>query len=147
VILAQADHVRALSGWQMGEMYLFDLGVCSGPEDSNRDALVSFGCCFIVQTTMLSILEAATDGRVSPRRLWELAMTKGYFEPHNFDVLPGVDYSPIYEYLEQCSSLLGDITDDELPKLGSIGAPEEIAEVMRRRGFWMWMRPDRSALS
>lgn len=144
-LLKQAEtHVRVISDWIMGDM--FDLGFVSSSKGDWNGALVSFGCCFFVQTYMLPILKAATNGRVSPQRLWELAMAKGHFPAHDFYVLPGVDYGPIRQHLEQFPWYLGDIEEEELPNMGNISTPEEIAEVMRRRGFWMWMRPDRLVL-
>ncbi|CAE6460973.1 unnamed protein product [Rhizoctonia solani] len=141
-ILAEAEGcVRELPGCRMGDA--FDMGCCEGPNGEDDDILVSYGGYFFVQTNMLAILAGATQGRVSVQRLWRLAMIKGYYDPHNYSVLPGVDYGPISNYLEQFPWVLGDMTQEELPSLGSIGSAKRIAELLRKRGFWMWMRPDR----
>lgn len=111
-ILIESENVRVLPGWGMGDM--FDVGLCAFPRqgppiwpewlDDGIEAYISIssGCCFFVQTNMLPILEAATDGRVSPRRLWQLVMTKRqsslYEDPH---ILPGVDYGPVTRYMTQ----------------------------------------------
>lgn len=92
---------------------------------------------------MLPILEAATSGRVSPRRLWNLAMSKGHLRPHSHYGLPGVDYGPISNYINQFPWLFGTLTADAMESLEDIGAPEDIANIIRDKGFWMWMRPDR----
>ncbi|CAE6458370.1 unnamed protein product [Rhizoctonia solani] len=144
-ILAEAEgHVRELSGCYMGE--LFDLGYCEGPDGGDDSgALVSYGGYFFVQTMMIAILAGATQGRVSVQRLWKLAMMKGYYDPHNHYVLPGVDYGPIHTYLDQFPWYLGDVAGRrELLEMEKyMGTVEDIAEVLRKRGFWMWMRPDR----
>ncbi|KAG8764096.1 hypothetical protein FRC11_005506 [Ceratobasidium sp. 423] len=142
-ILEEAEgHVRELPGCRIGDM--FDLGYCEGPNGEDDGALISYGGYFYVQTNILAILAGATQGRVSVQRLWRLAMIKGYYDAHNYYVLPGVDYGPIHEYLEQFPWFLGGVDREELIKMGGIGPAEDIAEVPRKRGFWMWMRPDRS---
>lgn len=140
-LLREAEgHVRVLSGWSATG----DDDYARSPQDNEHEVLVSSGCCFIVQTYMLSILQAATDGRVSPQRLWRLAMAKGHFFAHDFYVLPEVDYGPIRKHLCQYPWYLGNVQFSELRTMGCIGTPEEVAEALRRRGYWMWMRPDRS---
>ncbi|CAE6451193.1 unnamed protein product [Rhizoctonia solani] len=141
-ILAEAEgQVREFSGCHMGDM--FDMGYCEGPTGEDDGALVSYGGYFFVQTMMLAILAGASQGRVSVQRLWRLAMIKGHYDPHNGYVLPGVDYGPIESYLDQFPWHLGDVDRKELPKMEDVGTAEDIAEVLRKRGFWMWMRPDR----
>ena len=123
----------------MGEQWSYDLGFCDGPVGTGIGVLVSFGCFFFVFTNMLPILEAATGGRVSPRRLWNLAVLRGHW-----DGILGVDYSPISDCQEQFPWLWGDLTSyEELANLEDTGTPNDIADVLRDRGFWMWMRPDR----
>ena len=122
---------------------MFDLGFCDGPVGMGDGALVSFGCCFYVLTNMLPILKAATSDRVSPRRLWNLAMSKGHLNPHNDHGLPGVDYGPISDYQEQFPWLLGTLTTEAIASLEELGTPDDIANVIRDKGYWMWMRSDR----
>ncbi|KAG8739114.1 hypothetical protein FRC11_000912, partial [Ceratobasidium sp. 423] len=144
-VLEEAEgHVREVSGCQMGDM--FSHGYCQGPTGNDDGAIVSYGGYFYVQTNMLAILAGATQGRVLPQRLWRLAMIRGHFKNHDYAVLPGVDYGPIYgciEYSHECPWLLGDVDYEELLGMVSMGAAEDIAETLRKRGFWMWMRPDR----
>ncbi|CAE6496144.1 unnamed protein product, partial [Rhizoctonia solani] len=119
-ILEEAErHVREHPGYRMGSRGMFDLGFCSGPTGDDDCVLISFGAYFWVQTNMLAILAGATQGRVSVQRLWRLAMVKGHYVPNNHYVLPGVDYGPIYEYLEQCPWLLGSVDEKELLKMES----------------------------
>ncbi|CAE6386791.1 unnamed protein product [Rhizoctonia solani] len=146
-LLAEAEgHVRVLSGCRMGNM--FDMGYCHGPMGQDDGAIISYGGYFFVQTYMLPILTGATQGRVSVERLWRLVMAKGHFNnTKKSPVITGVDYGPIYNYLEQYPWILGDVEKEELLKIGGLGTPEDIAEVLRTRGFWMWMRPDRFPLT
>ncbi|KAF8607243.1 hypothetical protein BDV93DRAFT_542226 [Ceratobasidium sp. AG-I] len=132
--------VRVLRGCSMGDM--FSLGFCDGPV-GRSGALVSFGCCFYVLTNVLPILEAATGGRVSPRRLWDLVVSRGYLDAHSACALPGVDYGPITDYQEQFPWLFGTLTTEAISSLEELGTPDDIADVLRDKGFWMWMRPDR----
>lgn len=136
------DSVRVLHGCSMGGM--FDLGFCEGPGGVGG-SLVSFGCCFFVLTNMLPILEAATSGRVSPRRLWNLVISRGHIVAHADRGLRGVNYGPIRAYWHQFPWLFGGLTSEAIASLEEIGTPDDIAEVIRDKGFWMWMRPDRSA--
>ncbi|CAE6414486.1 unnamed protein product [Rhizoctonia solani] len=144
-VLEEAEGlVREVSGCQMGDMFTY--GYCQGPTGNDDGAIVSYGGYFYVQTNMLAILAGATQGRVSPQRLWRLAMIKGHYKNHSHAVLPEVDYGPIYgciEYSHECPWLLGDVDHEELLGMVNIGTTEDIAEVLRKRGYWMWMRPDR----
>ncbi|KAG8736681.1 hypothetical protein FRC10_009044 [Ceratobasidium sp. 414] len=133
--------VRAVFGCSMGNM--FDLGFCAGPGGEADGALISFGSCFFVLTVALPILEAATGGRVSPQRLWNLAMMKGHLDAHNYYCLPGVKYGPIDQYWDQFPWMWGDLSEQEIRALEEKGNPEDVAEVVRSRGHWIWMRPDR----
>ncbi|KAF8602320.1 hypothetical protein BDV93DRAFT_524099 [Ceratobasidium sp. AG-I] len=142
------SNIRVLHGCSMG--CLFESGYCDGPAGFGSGAFVSFGCCFYVITNMLPILEAATGGRVPPRRLWELAMSRGCLEPHSSYGLPRVDYGPTIDYMVHDPCLFGTLTTEfgtlntkALASLEEIGNPNDIADVIRDRGFWMWMRPDR----
>ncbi|CAE7231393.1 unnamed protein product [Rhizoctonia solani] len=139
-VLVEAEgHLGVFPGCRMGDA--FDMGFCKPP--GQDDILVSYGGYFFVQTMMLAILEGATQGRVTERRLWRLAMIKEHYKGHDDYVIPGVDYGPIYDYLDQCPWHLGDMDFKQLLRLGNMYSAEDIAEVLRRRGFWMWMRPDR----
>lgn len=146
-LLREAEgHVRVLSGWSVDRDGFAD----ENPRDEENRAVMSFEYCFFVQTYMLPILEAATDGRVAPQRLWQLAVarTKQYFCVYSLGVLPGVDYGPVMQDLSQYPRYLGNMTryDLRMHRMTWTGTSEDIAEDLRTKGFWMWMRPDRSAL-
>ncbi|KAG8713113.1 hypothetical protein FRC09_019081 [Ceratobasidium sp. 395] len=133
--------VRAVSGCSMGGM--FDMGFCGGPNGDSDGALVSFGSCFFVISAALPILDAATAGRVSVRRFWNLVIAKGHLDAHNYYCLPGVEYGPIAKYWEQFPWVFGDLSRKGLMELDYPGRAEKIAETIKTRGYWMWMRPDR----
>ncbi|KAG8716678.1 hypothetical protein FRC09_015380 [Ceratobasidium sp. 395] len=133
--------VRAVSGCSMGGM--FDMGFCGGPNGDSDGALVSFGSCFFVISAALPILDAATAGRVSVRRFWNLVIAKGHLDAHNYYCLPGVEYGPIAKYWEQFPWVFGDLSRKGLMELDYPGRAEKIAEAIKTRGYWMWMRPDR----
>ncbi|KAG9122938.1 hypothetical protein FRC07_000487 [Ceratobasidium sp. 392] len=94
----------------------------------------------------LPILEAATDSRVSVRRLWNLVMVRGHFKAHSSYCIPGVAYGAVEKYLSQFPWMCGDLELEEIETLNDKGTPEDIGEIMRSRGYWMWMRPDRTNL-
>lgn len=58
----------------------------------------------------------------------------------------GVNYGPIRKDSTSSPWYLGDVNFSQMHNIGEIGTSEEIAEVLRREGFWMWKRPDRSVL-
>ncbi|KAG9084704.1 hypothetical protein FS749_005026 [Ceratobasidium sp. UAMH 11750] len=133
--------VRVVPGCSIGDG--FELGFCDGPEGGPRRALVSSGPCFFVLTVMLPILEAATSGRVSPQRLWNLAMMKGRLDRHYDWCLPDVKYGLVERYWDQYPWMWGDLSEEKIEGLEAKGSPGDIAEIIRSRGHWVWMRPDR----
>ncbi|KAG9124344.1 hypothetical protein FRC07_011981 [Ceratobasidium sp. 392] len=133
--------IRAVHGCSTGGS--FDMGWSDGPNGDSDGALISYGPCFFVLTIALPVLEAATGGRVSPRRLWKLAMRRGHFDAGTDYCIPGVAYGAVAEHWDQFPWMFGDITLEEMEALEDKGAPEDIAEIIRSRGYWMWMRPDR----
>ncbi|KAG9119159.1 hypothetical protein FRC07_005976 [Ceratobasidium sp. 392] len=134
------DSVRVIHGGSMDGF--FDYGYCQYPEDE-ISVYVAHGCRLYVLTAMLSILDAATNGRVSPRRFWNFALSRGHFEKHNYRVLPGVKYGPIENYWDERPWLFGDLSYTDVAALEMKETAEDIVEVLRTRGYWMWMRPDR----
>ncbi|KAG8701666.1 hypothetical protein FRC09_005201 [Ceratobasidium sp. 395] len=129
----------------MGARDMFEMGFCRGLSGSSQfnEALVSYGSCFYVLSAALPILDAATAGRVSVRRFWNLVIAKGHLNPHNDYCLPGVKYGPIAEYWAQFLWVFGDLSSKDLMELDYAGRAEDIAETIKTRGYWMWMRPDR----
>ncbi|EIW74166.1 hypothetical protein CONPUDRAFT_93967 [Coniophora puteana RWD-64-598 SS2] len=138
----------------MSEQYLWDLGFANGPkcraqngEEVTPNFLVSFGPIIMVQTSGLPILHLATCGRVSPLRLWTLAMHLGWSKPHNDYGLPGVDYGEVGIHREQDPPPIPYMEEHEVVALEELGNVEAIQEtVAQLGGFWVWMRPDRFPL-
>ncbi|KAG8775185.1 hypothetical protein FRC12_001619 [Ceratobasidium sp. 428] len=92
---------------------------------------------------MLPILDAATSGRVTPYRLWRLVISRGFFQDNPHYATGGVDYGPIEKLWDDRPRLFGDLHNKALIHMEDNGTPEEIAELLRSAGYWMWMRPDR----
>jgi len=143
--------IHVVSHCSIGEHYLWDLGFVDGPkcrgpngEEFTPNYLVSFGPIVMVQTSGLPILHLATRGRVSPLRLWTLAMHLGWSKPHNDYGLPGVDYGEVDMHREQDPPPIPYMEEHEVIALEELGNVEAIREtIVHRGGFWMWMRPDR----
>src|ERR1700683_3164329 len=75
--------LRVIPHCRRGEFW--DNGFISPPDyriNPNK-YLVSFGTNIMVQTTSLQILSLATHGRMTPERVWRLAMYQGFSVPHN----------------------------------------------------------------
>ncbi|KAG8726970.1 hypothetical protein FRC12_022905 [Ceratobasidium sp. 428] len=104
---------------------------------------ISEGTTFFVLTIMLPILDAATGGRVTPYRLWRLALSRGRFQENLYCAIKGVDYGPVEHYWGCDPQLFGKLGYGGVPALEETGTPEDIAELLRAAGYWMWMRPDR----
>jgi len=127
----------------------WDAGWVGGPgPDDETEYLISHGPIVMVQTFALPILHLATCGRVTPLRLWRLAMHKGMSMKH-FDEpgIPGVHYGEVHEhrYTELYDERLPPhfLEVDEivtLEELGDVGSIK--STIVHRGGFWMWMRPD-----
>jgi hypothetical protein len=109
---------------------------------------VAYGCNLMVQTHALDIMALATHGRMTPLRLWRLAMQQGFEEEDHRYFLEGVDYGAIADHclLHPPVDLPGfkKTTFKELEKIGDI-------EVLKQRlvhdGLvWLWMAPDRYAI-
>ncbi|KAN0083962.1 hypothetical protein V8E55_007466 [Tylopilus felleus] len=109
-----------------------------GPSSNKQDwtYLVSFGCAVMMQTYALDILALATQGRMTPSRLWHLAMQQGFEEA-------GHPYC-----IEGFPNALPGFTSDELEDLEKIGDIEVLQQRLVHEGFfWLWMAPDRFPVS
>ena len=119
----------------------WDLGSADHPLDK---FLVSYGTNIMVQTASLDILALATAGRMTPERVWRLAMHQGFSMPHDGDGLDGINYGDIHHARGQDPLLVPNLSLDEIIKLASLGDVELVKEAIINDGkFWVWMRPDR----
>jgi hypothetical protein len=124
----------------MGDYW--DFGSVTNPH--GRENLVSFGVNIMVQTTSLAILEAASEGRVTPLRLWRWCMSvglhRGYAMERWIDYAgPDLEQFPTpFQGFEYGSGDLDELSDKP---------DEEVLDQLVWRGrFWVWMRPDRSVV-
>jgi hypothetical protein len=98
----------------------------------------------MVQTASLHILALATAGRMTPERVWRLAMHQGFSRPYEGYGLDGIDYGEIDRARGQDQFLVPDLSLDEIIKLESLGDVELVKKAIIDDGkFWVWMRPDR----
>jgi hypothetical protein len=96
-------------------------------------------CSFMVLRVMLPILEAATNGRVTPQRLWSLVVSKRRAVPDSGPLTTDVHSGRrFHDPSRRASHIFA--TDHALDELSD---PQEIADRWRARGYWKWMRPDR----
>lgn len=128
----------------------FDYGYCEcglDAEGSPLSASIAEGACFFVLTITLPILDAATGGRVTPQRLWRLALSRGHFIWNGLYGIEGTDYGSVEAYQEgDFQNIFGELQREDIRAFEDKGTPEEIAELLRAAGYWMWMRPDRCEL-
>ena len=104
--------------------------------------LVSRGTNIVVQSISLPILFRATGGRMTPQRLWRLAMWQGFSERRDHDVLDGIDYGEVTEGIDKYVKATPGIED--VMNLEELGDVETIKMAIIHKGkFWIWMRPDR----
>ena len=127
-------------------MYNECISVCPlGPNPKNTTYKVSSGSNVMIQSASLPILSLATNGRMTPERLWRLVMCRGLFDRrHDFIVEGDIDYGNIQYFIEQHPSPAPGFSTDEFLALESLGDVEKIKRSIILRGmFWLWMRPDR----
>jgi len=131
-------HCKAGGDW--------DLGSVNGPE--NGDYLVSFGVLIMVQDFALPILHLATGGRVTPQRLWRLAMYQGHSDLSGPDYgLDNVDYGEISDEREQFPLPIPNMKCRKVKELEKLGDVQKIKDAIAQwGGYWMWMRADRFPL-
>jgi len=130
--------VRVISHCKPAESWEF--GFVTNPFGAEN--LVSFGVSTMVQTTSLSILEAASEGRVTPLRLWRWVMSAG--QHHGYAMESFIEYGG--PDLEQFPAPFPGFRDEDIIRLfrSSTLTDDEILEELIYRGrFWVWMRPDR----
>jgi hypothetical protein len=114
------------------------------PDYSRHTNILSFGKNIMVQTASLHILALATARRMTPERVWRLAMHQGLSRPYEGFGLDGIDYGEIDRARGQDQSLVPDLSLHEIIKLESLGDVELVKKAIIDDGkFWVWMRPDR----
>ncbi|EIW78960.1 hypothetical protein CONPUDRAFT_83337 [Coniophora puteana RWD-64-598 SS2] len=153
VLHTPESNIRVVRHCKAGERW--SLGIVDDPVDSGDDTgfIAVFGVLIMVQTFSLPILHLATNGRVTPQRLWRLAMHQGWSEVNLSESdrgvygLVGVDYGALEHERKQYPSPLPWMIPAEAAALEELGDCEAIKEVMMHRGgLWMWMSPDRFPL-
>lgn len=120
---------------------MWDFGSVTNPTGETN--IVSFGINLMLQTTSLAILETASDGRMTPLRLWKWCMSgdsyRGYALEKNIDY-NGPD-------LEQFPSAFPgfpyEFENDELLEMADLSDDQLLERFIYRGRFWVWMRPDR----
>ncbi|KAF8547346.1 hypothetical protein OG21DRAFT_1517457 [Imleria badia] len=142
------EDIRVLPHCVMGDSW--DVGFLAAPPPINLKQdwsyNVAYGCNLMVQTYALDILALATHGRMTPLRLWRLAMQQGYEEVSHPYCLEGVDYGAIAGQCEQ--QFPDDLPGFETTQLMELEKNGDI-EVLKQRLvddglFWLWMAPDRA---
>ncbi|EIW79002.1 hypothetical protein CONPUDRAFT_155687 [Coniophora puteana RWD-64-598 SS2] len=132
-------HCKAGGDWEFGSVD--GLG--------NSSYLVSFGVLIMVQDFALPILHLATRGRVTPQRLWRLAMHQGHSDLSGggSSGLDDVDYGEINDEREQFPLPIPNMKCREVKELEKFGDVQKIKDgIAQRGGYWMWMRADRFPL-
>jgi hypothetical protein len=113
-------------------------GVLDGLHTRDTNYLVSCRTNVMIQSASLPILSLATGGRMTPQRLWRLAMLRGRSEGTDDYVLDGIDYGEVESVLDVTIRLMSEIGEVHLSDV------ELIKKAVIHQGrFWMWVRPDR----
>lgn len=143
-LLLSDSSLRVIPHCTMGSTWEFGSISAPDPNPENIDYLVSFGTIVMAQTASLTILSLATGNRVSPKRLWRLAMHQGFSEGQNAYGLYDVDYYPgTCDPREQNPAAVPSFSPEDIIALESLGDTELIKNaIIHAGGFWMWMRPD-----
>ncbi|KZP13925.1 hypothetical protein FIBSPDRAFT_1049095 [Athelia psychrophila] len=107
---------------------------------------VSQGVCFMVLTRTLAIMRRATDGQLTPQRLWRLAMILGRDTGFSGTGIKDIDYGFNVGQAYYPWTLPG-LYHNDMCKLESLGDLELVKEAMMLQGgYWVWTAPDRFPL-
>ena len=113
-------------------------------QDHPGNFLVSYGTNIMVQTASLHILSLATARRMTPERVWRLAIRQRYSMSRDHYGLDGIDYGEIHHAWDEDPLLVPGLSPDAIVKLESLGDVELVKKAIIDDGkFWVWMRPDR----
>ncbi|EIW80455.1 hypothetical protein CONPUDRAFT_137655 [Coniophora puteana RWD-64-598 SS2] len=112
---------------------------------------VSVGLLVMVQDFALPILHLATRGRVTPQRLWRLAMHQGHSDMTGagWKGLDDIDYGENDKEMRAQSDItyIPHMRCKEVKALEGLGDVQMIKDaIVHRGGYWMWMRADRFPL-
>ncbi|KAH7924779.1 hypothetical protein BV22DRAFT_1112632 [Leucogyrophana mollusca] len=141
--VADSD-IRSISHCTMGETW--DMGDVES-RYTGQSYRISYGCCMMVQSASLAIMPLATNGRLTPQRLWRLAMRQGLGFPTDSYGLYDVDYGEVDKEREQFPACIPGLSDEYVIALEALGDLDAIQRTIIHDGkFWIWMTPDRFPL-
>jgi hypothetical protein len=118
---------------------------------------ISQGIDILVTSTALGILSLATDGRMTPQRIWRMAMKQGRFDSGYWDSFWNIDYyGEIYDGRDthhpiatpgySRATWIDHPASEVAFKLEQSGDIEVILQKIIWEGkYWVWMSPDRYA--
>jgi hypothetical protein len=117
---------------------------------------MSQGIDILVTSTALAILSLATDGRMTPQRIWRMAMKQGRFDSVYWRSFRKIDYyGEIYDGRDTHHPIATpgysratwiDPKSEVVFKLEQSGDIEVILQNIIWEGkYWVWMSPDRYA--
>lgn len=140
----QDTDLRVISGCTVGEgdPSLYAQGFTYDP---NTDIIyhTAFGTSIMVHTSSLRILFLATNGCMTPVRLWRLAMKKGLSQPYEQHGLDGIDYGEVQRYMHNFPSVIPGMSPDEVEALEELDNVELVEQALIHQGkYWVWMSPD-----
>ncbi|KAH7914542.1 hypothetical protein BJ138DRAFT_364508 [Hygrophoropsis aurantiaca] len=105
---------------------------------------VEYGCCLVVQSATLPILRLATGNRMTPIRVWRLAMHQGFYGRHDRG-FSGINYGEIMlrdlQYPLLFPGLSPSANYHEIELLGNVDSVQQF--LMEVGKAWVWMSPDR----
>ena len=135
--------IRVLPHCVMGDDW--DVGAVGPPPALKKDweYSVGLGSTFLVQTFALDILALATHGRMTPLRLWQLAM-KHRSDNETLSYFKHVKYGKIAKQWQQELDEFPGFKKRLLSKLEKIGDIEVAKQQLMFDGLlWLWIAPDR----
>lgn len=135
------SRVRVIPNCVLGDEWNF------GYVDRGHDSyMVSHGTNIMVESESLAILSLATNGRMTPERVWRMAMHQGFSVLHalGYAGFDGIDYGEVSEWRCLLPQIMPGFPGEELVELESLGDVDLIRKAIIHKGrFWIWMRPDR----
>ena len=119
----------------------FDFGSVSCHSNDKAAILFSYGSVIMLQTSSIKLMECATRGRLTPKRVWRFAMRHANANAY---VLDGLDYGEVAEGIDQFLLAAPGLGRQALVTLEKRpGGVEAIKEAIVHEGkWWIWMRPD-----
>ncbi|GAA5824696.1 hypothetical protein JCM11251_005305 [Rhodosporidiobolus azoricus] len=148
LVQKHVDSLRLVPACTAADSYEF--GFVTG-KTHHQDYLVSYGPCIFVMSSAVPVLYLATGGRMTMKKLWQLAMQQGHNDGSAGYVLEGVDYGGIERSIDQFLNALpglNDIKEDDLEKevLGWLDRSKNVQKLkkllMLEQKWWMWMAMD-----